>query len=436
MLQRLAINDLVKWKYKTRRKPLLLDGARQVGKTYLISRLFGQQEFQKVHLLDFRRDPALSDLFTETLDPKFLLENFELHLNTKIDLDHDLVFFDEVGDCQKAVDSLKYFAEDFPSAYICATGSNIGLLQSFPVGSVHRLQLSPFSFEEFLMAKQNPRLLEAFRDRADTETVFNQIWSVLLDYYFVGGMPEAVTNWYDNAYTLAERVENVTLIHSNLVTGYRIDFAKYADRLNALHIDTVFNSVPRQLFACQDDSTNRFKFQGVVEHKRRYSELRGPIDWLEKSNLVRKCYPIQGKPMVPLQSRIRENIFKLFLFDIGLLCHMLDIPYRIQTSQKFQYKGYIAENFVLNELSVRTNGSNYSWQDARAEIEFIRQSRDGTVIPIEVKSSSRTKARSLTSYIERYDPQLTVILAGKRRREKNQRVRIWPLYDAQFIADL
>ena len=436
MLQRLILSELIKWKNKTLRKPLLLDGARQVGKTYLISKLFGQQEFQNVHLLDFRRDPALADLFTETLDPKILLENFELHLNAKIELDHDLIFFDEVGDCQSAVDSLKYFAEDFPSAYICATGSNIGLLHSFPVGSVHRLQLSPCSFEEFLTAKQNSRLLEAYRERVDTETVFNQIWSVLLDYYFVGGMPEAVTNWYDDAHTLAERVENVALIHSNLVTGYRIDFARYADRLNALHIDSVFNSVPRQLFACRDDSTKRFKFQGVLEHKRRYTELRGPIDWLEKSNLVRKCYPIKGMPMVPLQSKIRENIFKLFLFDIGLLCHMLGIPYRVQTSQRYQYKGYIAENFVLNEFSVKSNGSNYSWQDARAEIEFIHQSREGSVIPIEVKSSSRTKARSLTSYIDRYDPQLAVILAGKRRRDENQRVRIWPLYDAQFIVDL
>lgn len=436
MLQRLRTNDLHKWKNKRHRKPLLLNGARQVGKTYLVTKLFGKKEFQQVHRLDFRLDPTLADLFADTLNPQTIIENIELRFNVSINLNQDLIFFDEVGDCQKAVDSLKYFSEDLPYAFVSASGSNIGLLESFPVGSVHHLELFPLCFEEFLMAKQNAKLLESFRERRDSKVVFDQLWLTLLDYYFVGGMPEATMHWFNGQDNLSERVSNVTRIHRELVMGYRQDFGKYAGKLHALQIDSVFTSVPRQLAACQDDSVQRFKFKGVVEQKQRYRDFRGPIEWLEKAKLVRKCYPIEGSPTVPLQSKIRTNIFKLYLFDIGLLCHMLEIPYRSQTSQNYQYKGYIAENFVQIELSMHSNYPTYSWQQARAEIEFIHQCRDGTIIPVEVKSGSRTRARSLRSYLERYDPSHAVILAGKQGKKGSQRVQTWPLYDAQFLSDL
>ena len=407
-----------------------------MGKTYLVTKLFGEKEFQQVHRLDFRLDSTLADLFADTLNPQTIIENIELRFNINININQDLIFFDEVGDCQRAVDSLKYFSEDFPYAFVCASGSNIGLLESYPVGSVHHLELFPLCFEEFLMAKKNAKLLESFRERRDSKVVFDQLWLTLLDYYFVGGMPEAIMHWFNDQDNLSERVSNVTRIHRELVMGYRQDFGKYAGKLHALHIDSVFTSVPRQLAVCQDNSVQRFKFKGVVEKKQRYLDLRGPIEWLEKAKLVRKCYPIEGNPTVPLQSQIRTNFFKLYLFDIGLLCHMLEIPYRAQTSQNYQYKGYIAENFVQIELSMHSNYPTYSWQRARAEIEFIHQCRDGTIIPVEVKSGSRTRARSLRSYIERYDPSHAVILAGKQGKKGSQRVQTWPLYDAQFLNDL
>ena len=185
----------------------------------------------------------------DTLNPQTIIENIELRFNININLNQDLIFFDEVGDCQRAVDSLKYFSEDLPYAFVCASGSNIELLESFPVGSVHHLELFPLCFEEFLMAKQNAKLLESFRERRDSKVVFDQLWLTLLDYYFVGGMPEAIMHWINDQDNLSERVSNVTRIHRELVMGYRQDFGKYAGKLHALHIDSVFSSVPRQLAA-------------------------------------------------------------------------------------------------------------------------------------------------------------------------------------------
>ncbi len=436
MLVRSKVSEILQWINQSSRKPLLLDGARQVGKTYLIAELVGKSQFRKLHRLDFRLDPTLSDIFSDSLDPRVLVELIELRLNTRIDLQRDMIFLDEIGDCPRAVNSLKYFAEDLPFAYVCATGSNLGSLDSFPVGSVHYQELFPLCFEEFLQASGNHRLAASFLQRRPDQTIFKQLWLMLLDYYFVGGMPEAVAHWFDPQAKLADRVSKVTQIHCDLLVGYRQDFGKYAGKLDALHIDAVFSSVPRQLATCHDRSVQRFKYKDVANKQPRYQQLQGPIDWLVKSKLVHQCYPISGRPAVPLQSKTRTNIFKLYLFDIGLLGHMLNISYRTQTDQNYFYKGYFAENFVQQELTARSSRPTYSWQVARAEIEFIHQSKDDVFIPVEVKSAARTRARSLRSYLERYNPSRAIILAGKRPDFTRRPVEIWPLYEAQFICDI
>ena len=312
-MQRLLIDELVEWKRQPGRKPVLLDGARQVGKTYLIEQLFGPQEFRQVHRLDFRLEPGLTELFADSLDPRAVLSNIELRFNVDINVEQDLIFFDEVGECQAAVDSLKYFAEDLPQTFVCASGSNIGLLDSFPVGKVQQLELFPLCFEEFLMAAEQPRLLQAFRAQRRGQAVHQQLWPFLLAYYFVGGMPEAVAEWFAVEGSIRERVERVGRIHRDLIVGYQRDFGKYAGKLHAQHIDEVFASVPRQLAACQDDSVQRFRFRDVVERKRRYQELRGPIDWLETAKLVRKCYPIKGRPEAPLWAQGAAEHFQALL---------------------------------------------------------------------------------------------------------------------------
>lgn len=435
MLQRLRINDLLRWKRQPSRKPLLLDGARQVGKTVLIEQIFGAKEFRTVHTLDFRKEPDLAELFEDGLDPRRVIANVELRLNTAVELQHDLIFFDEIGECQSAVDSLKYFAEMLPNAFVCASGSNIGLLDSFPVGRVEQLELSPLCFEEFVIAADEPRLLEALRERRTGQLAHRKLWSLLLDYYFVGGMPEAVQSWFYGRRSPHERVEQVERIHQLLVAGFERDFGKYAGRLHAQHIGAVFADVPRQLGSSRDTSVRRFRFSGVVDRKRRYQDLRGPIDWLEAANLVRKCYPISGKPRVPLVAQARQNMFKLYLFDVGLLGHMLGLRYADQRAQNVDYKGFVAENFVQAEMTARGLYPTFGWEQGQSELEFILRDDTGEIVPVEVKSGSRTRARSLRSYLERYKPQRALKLYGGPRLQQSEQVEMWPLYHAQFLAE-
>jgi hypothetical protein len=436
MLHRLRINDLLRWKRQRKRKPLLLDGARQVGKTVLLEQIFGAAEFRKVHTLDFRKEPDLAELFDDGLDPRRVVGNVELRLNAAIDLQHDLILFDEIGECQPAVDSLKYFAETLPHAFLCASGSNIGLLDSFPVGSVDQLELAPLCFEEFVMAAGEPRLLEALQERRISQLAHRRLWSLLLDYYFVGGMPEAVQGWFGTYRSVHEKVQRVEYTHRNLVAGFERDFGKYAGRLHAQHIGAVFANVPRQLANSQDSSVRRFRFAGVIDRKRRYHELRGPIDWLEAAKLVRKCYPVNGKPHAPLIAQARQNIFRLYLFDAGLLGHMLGLTYSDQRAQRVDYKGFVAENFVQSEMNARGIYPTFGWEQGHAELEFIHRDRAGGIVPVEVKSGSRTRARSLQSYLQRYQPQRALKLYGGQQIKPSDQVEMWPLYHAQFLANL
>ena len=435
-MDRLLHDHLLAWKRASRRKPALVDGARQTGKTYLIERIFGAREFRKVHKLDFNLAPQLASVFADGLAPRTIADNIEVQFNEPVDLARDLILFDEVGDCQPALDSLKHFAEQAPEAFVCATGSNIGLLTSFPVGKVRRLELFPLCFEEFVMASGQARLTEMFRSRAVSRTAHDRLWSLFLDYTFVGGMPEAVAAWFEPGLGMAERIEQVEAIHSDLVAGFERDFGKYAGPVHAQHINAVFHNIPRQLEATLDGSVKRFRFQGVVPRKRGYVDLRGPIDWLEKCRLAWKCYPVLSQPLPPLPSLTKESRFRLFLFDIGILRHLLRLPYALQREPKYAYKGFIAENFVQTELCARVGHPTYGWAEGRAEIEFLQQTANGEIVPVEVKSRRRSRARSLSSYITRYVPERAVTLTAEPRGGRDGVVTNWPLYEAQFLRDL
>ena len=436
MLQRLALRELVEWKRQAVRKPLLIDGARQVGKSWLIGKLFGPKEFRKVHWLDFRAEPRLEGIFAESLDPAAVIGNIELELNERIDLANDLLFFDEVAECQRAVDSLKYFAERLPGAFVCASGSNLGLLDSFPVGKVEQLELFPLCFEEFAMAAQRQPLLETFRSRRRNASAHAALWPLLLDYYFVGGMPEAVAAWIEPEESALARTEKVAAVHRNLVGGYRRDFGKYAGRQHAQDIERVFDDVPVQLAVNRDGSVARYRFKGVLPRRQRYRELAGPIDWLQAARLVWKCYPLEGRPQAPLAAQAKANRFRLYFFDVGLLGHMLGMTRADHRGQSVSYKGYIAENFVQTELCARVGHPTYGWFAGRAEEEFLHRCRNGEVVPVEVKSGSRTQARSLRSYLDRYAPSRAIKLVGGAGSERGGPIETWPLYDAQFLGDL
>ena len=350
-MQRNLLNALIAWKNQPVRKPLLIDGARQTGKTYLLQELFGNT-FANILRIDFLENPAYKEAFDGSLSPDELVMNIELLTNQAFNPETDLLILDEIGECERAVTSLKYFAEKAPSYFVAASGSNIGLLNTFPVGKVEQYNLRPLTFQEFIYASNEKALIKAFDNQASTPAVHTKLMDKLTDYFFTGGMPEAVSAWYQfKDSSILERVEKVTKIHADLVEGYRRDFGKYAGKVDATLIESVFNSIPAQLSLVSDESVKRFKFKHVHERKSRYSDFETAIHWLNCCRLALPNYPIEGLPKSPLAAYKKENMVKLFLFDVGLLNHMLGSSYKEIKQQNYVYKGYVVENFVQQELT-------------------------------------------------------------------------------------
>ena len=428
-MDRALLSELLSWKRKSERKPLLIDGARQTGKTYLLNVLLGQN-FDQVLRVDFLEQPDMAEAFAGSLAPEDVLSNIELLTGKMFHPKTDLLILDEIGECPRAVTSLKYFAEKTPQMFVAASGSNIGLLNSFPVGKVEQHNLRPLTFREFLMAANEPALIKAYDNQVNTAAAHTRLFDQLTDYYFTGGMPEAVHVWFELAnQSILERVKVVSRIHADLISGYLRDFGKYSGKVDAGLIESIFNAVPSQLFSVMDESVKRFKFKNVHERKSRYQELEHGISWLEKCRLVLKNYPIEGKPRSPLAAYKKENRVKLFLMDVGLLNHMLGVSYKEIKQQGYEYKGYVAENFVQQELAALGIDPTFSWNDARAEIEFIAADEVGNIIPIEVKSGKRTRAKSLQSYIEKCSPTQTIKLTGTQGSSPlEQQHLVYPLY--------
>lgn len=428
-MERDLLTALLRWKEKPERKPLLIDGARQTGKTYLLQQLFGRQ-FAKVLRIDFLESPQMQDAFAGSLSPADVLGNIELLTGQPFNVATDLLIFDEIGECPRAVTALKYFAEQTPQAFIAASGSNIGLLNTFPVGKVEQYNLRPLTFREFLLASGESLLLKAYDAGQNSAAAHTKLFDKLTDYYFTGGMPEAVSLWFAMAeQSPLERVKAVSQVHADLLAGYVRDFGKYSGKVDAGLIEAVFTAVPAQLAAVMDESVKRFKFKNVYERKSRYQELESGIIWLEKCRLILKNYPVEGTPRSPLAAYKKDNMVKLFLFDVGLLNHMLGVSFLEIKQQSYDYKGYIAENFVQQELAALGIDPTFSWSDARAEIEFILADESGNVIPLEVKSGKRTKARSLQSYIEKCNPIKTIKLTGTQGSSPlEQQHLVYPLY--------
>ncbi|MDO9317554.1 MAG: AAA family ATPase [Gammaproteobacteria bacterium] len=435
-MKRLLLEKLLAWKAQETRKPLLIDGARQSGKTYLLQTLLGS-EFTNVLRLDFLENPQLADALAGSLSPADVLSNIELLTGQVFNPATDLLILDEIGECQRAVTSLKYFAEKAPTYHVAASGSNIGLLNSFPVGKVEQHNLRPLTFQEFLWAANEPALVQAFESQAQSAAAHSKLFDKLTDYYFTGGMPEAVAAWFDGKeQSIVERVDRINQIHSNLIDGYKRDFGKYAGKTDAQLIEAVFNGIPSQLSAAIDQSVKRFKFKGVSARKSRYAEFESAITWLHQCRLALKNYPIEGHPRSPLSAYQKDSMVKLFLFDVGLLNHMLNTSYKEIRQQGYEYKGYIAENFVQQELAALGIEPSFSWNDARAEIEFIVTNESGQIVPIEVKSGKRTRAKSLQSYMEKCDPHKTIKLTGTQGSPPlEQKNIVMPLYFARHLPE-
>lgn len=434
MLHRLLKHDLIKWNTAATRKPLILQGARQVGKSYLLEN-FGRDNFPAFHCFNFEQQPELTNIFKQDLNPQRIIDELSLVAGKTIQADSDLIIFDEIQECPKALTSLKYFNEDFPSLSLACAGSLLGIAlaaSSFPVGKVDLLHLHPLNFEEFLHATGEDLLIALFNKAKSGHPVpdvgHNQLWNILKNYYITGGMPEVVNTYLELRQNHHEAFTKVRQCQQTLLTGYYKDFAKHAGKLNAIHITSVFENIPMQLANNREGSVQRYRFKDAIPGKKGFAQLRGPISWLEQASLLLKT-KVCNHAEIPLELYCKSNRFKLFLFDIGLLGATLGIPPNVLLTEDYgTAKGYFAENFVAQELCAAGRQPLYSWTERNSEIEFLTINNDA-IVPVEVKAGSRIQAKSLRQYMTKYAPEEAIIISAKAPHQKpDSVVRYVPLY--------
>jgi predicted AAA+ superfamily ATPase len=439
-MKRTITQALLEWKRAKRRKPMILRGARQVGKTYILQE-FGKSAFTRCHYVNFEQDERLITLFKNDLSPTRIFEELQLYLDASIDKVNDLVIFDEIQQCPRALTALKYFHEQMPELAMCAAGSLLGVNlsgESFPVGKVTFLDMYPMSFEEFLDGIEKERLVKLLRTQELSyplpESAHHQLWDLWKRYLVVGGLPEVVHTFLEKIDNQYEALKDVRQLQHNLLETYMADIAKHSGKTNALHIERLWRNVTRQLARSQDGSAPKFRFKDAIPGIHGYERLSSPLDWLEKTRLVLRA-SIVNRAKVPLSGFSMENRFKQYFFDVGLLGAVsgLDPPQILQYDYS-SYKGYVAENFVAQELSASGVGELYSWEGRTSEIEFLLQTSSG-IVPIEVKSGHVIRSKSLRVFEERYHPVKSIVLSAKNTETRGSRYYL-PIYIAGRLRKL
>lgn len=431
-MKREILSKLQNWFKNPERKPLILKGARQVGKTFAITE-FGKTHFEKFHFFNFEENKEIHRIFEKDFDPKRIVEELSYINQTPINTEKDLVFFDEIQECPKALTALKYFCEDMPKLALISAGSLLGIKlsgESFPVGKIDFLHLYPMNFREFLTANENNMLIDAYDNalinNSMPDMAHHKLWTELLNYFVTGGMPQIVQIYINKKSDKPTAFEEVRRAQKILVESFNKDFAKHSGKNNAVHIISVFENIPMQMAQEIDGSTKRYYFNHVISGKRSYAELQGPIDWLEHAGLIIKIN-ICNRAEIPLKAFCKKNLFKLFIFDIGLLGAMLNLP--VQSILKQDYgitKGYLAENFVAQEFLASGMSELYSWTEKNSEIEFLIYA-DDNIVPVEVKAGHRTQAKSLGQFLIKYSPFKAYKLSARQFSKTNTVVNV-PLY--------
>lgn len=438
-MERYILQDLKAWKGKEGRKPLILKGVRQTGKTYILKQ-FGASCFQQVHYVNFEQNQKLAALFEGDFDPQRILTDLRFILGQDIDTKQDLLIFDEIQACPAALTSLKYFAEQLPELALCCAGSLLGLClsdASFPVGKVDFLSIYPMCFAEFLMANQEEAALSILnqcdRESSISEIVHTHLWEQFKLYLVTGGLPEVVQTYIDHKDNRYLAFNVVRQKQNELIYGYYADIAKHSGKVSAMQIDRLWRAIPTQLAKSQDGSSQRFQFKGIVPGIDRYQRLAHVIDWLLAAELIIKV-PCIDHVELPLSAYTEASQFKLYLFDIGILAALSDLSAKsIMDYDYGTYKGYCAENFIAQELQVKHKTPLYSWQDGRSELEFLFV-KDNAVLPIEVKSGWVTRNQSLNKYAEKYHPPYRVTFSGKPLMiDELHQYHQYPLYLAYWF---
>lgn len=422
---------LLKWKNKTSRKPLLVLGVRQCGKTYLVKE-FGSKEFENMAYINFDGNKGLQSIFDYDFDINRILDEIgSVVLNKKIIPGKTLLFLDEIQDCPRAIQSLKYFCENLPELHVIAAGSLLGITLkeegiSFPVGKVQRLEMFPMSFEEFVIADGGEKYLNGM-SKLPLGREISELYSVpmqkyLQNYYIVGGMPEAVKIWIQtHDYNQVEEIQN------QILKDYADDFGKHTTPDTAIKIKLIWDAIPSQI--AKDN--NKFIFSHVKEGARA-KDLEDALEWLVSAGLVYKLNLVQT-PQLPLESMKDNTYFKIYMADVGLLRKKSNVNYRtiLNDDESFiQFKGAFSENYIMSELK-SLGVSAYFWRTkADAEVDFISD-YEGVLFPIEVKSATNTKAKSLQLFCKRFAPKLAFKASLKNVGDNMiEETHIWniPLY--------
>lgn len=398
-MDRQAYHELLNWKQSKLRKPLLLRGARQVGKTYLLQQ-FAKNEYQDYIFINFDEERHFSEFFDENLSPERILKDLSLYFKKSILPGKTLLIFDEIQECPNALNSLKYFCEKNNEYHIAAAGSLLGvkLTQGFPVGKVNFIDVKPLSFFEFLDALDEKPLCELLQTKKNLKAIINpfheRLVKLLKHYLVIGGMPEAVANYREY-----EDFFQVRKVQRAILDAYTLDFAKHAPKEDVMRIMRVWDIVPAQLAK----ENKKFMFSAISKSARA-REYASSLRWLIDVGLVTKVN-LTSVPKLPLKAYAESQIFKIYLLDVGLLGAMSDLDPRIilEGNRLFEeFKGSLTENFVAQELSCKVMSDMYYWTSASAaEVDFIIAMKQ-RVFPLEVKAGGSIRNKSLLAYGEKY----------------------------------
>ena len=424
-MYRYAMENLREWKNRKNRKPLIIEGARQVGKTWLMKE-FGRQEYTNTVYINFDSNSRMAELFSADLDITRILRGIEIYTGKKINSEDTLIIFDEVQEVPKALSSLKYFYEDAPEYHVICAGSLLGIAlhggTSFPVGKVEFMKLFPMSFREFLTATGKEQYVELLEQK-DHQMIssFKQIYiDALKEYYYVGGMPEAVLS-----YSQAHDLEDVRNIQNMILAAYEQDFSKHAPVSIVPKIRMVWNSIPSQLA-----KENRKFIYGLLRKGARAKDYETAIMWLIDCGLIHKVSRITT-PNLPLKAYEDLKAFKLYLVDIGLLGALAGLKQSalLDGNGMFvEFKGALTEQYVLQQLVTDPDIGIYYYTNDRGNCEIDFLIDDGNkVIPLEVKAELNLKAKSLMTYREKYSPEVAVRTSMADYKENDGLVDM-PLY--------
>ena len=425
-MKRSLYADLLAWKASRRRKPLLLKGARQTGKTYLL-REFGTQEYERVVYCNFEQEPDLAGFFQRDLDPERILNELSIYKGMDLRPEKDLLIFDEIQTSNLALNSLKYFQEQANDYHIAAAGSLLGVQLSrpgsFPVGKVNFLELHPMSFLEFLLAMGEGRYETLLRETDPEplpEAFHKDLIALLQQYYLVGGMPEAVGYFAETG-----NFQETREIHREILDSYVLDFAKHAPPSDIPKLGMIWDSIPRHLAK----ENKKFIF-AAVRKGARSREYESALRWLQDTGLIRLCFAV-SKSQIPLKHYADQKCFKVYALDVGLLGTMTSVSSDlvVEDARLFtEYRGALVENYIAQQLVACGCSTLHYWRSpgGQAEVDFLWELGD-QIVPIEVKAGLSRRSKSLRSYDQQVAPE-RLVRTNLRGLKKDGKILNLPLY--------